>query len=569
MSPPDITSPQSPSLDSTPPDDLSHGKAEEGQSQRTTQTPTPEVDSAERESIRRRFQLFQGIKHNLRRRAPFYWSDWTDAWNYRVIPASANIYFLNILPALAFSLEMFDRTDQSYGVNEVLLAAVIGSVIFSFFATQPLPILAITGPITVFNYTVYDIVTPRGTPYLPFMCWVGIWSGIMQWILAITNACNALTYVTRFSCDTFSFFVAVVYLEKGIQFLVRQWALAGETSAYLSIVVALLTFMSGWICLQTSRGTLFQRHIRKVIEDYGTPLTIVFFSGFVHLGFMREIHLETLPISRAFFPTLDRPWLVRFWEISVGDVFLAFPFAMLLTILLFFDHNVSSLIAQGSEFPLRKPAGFHWDFFLLGVNSIITGIIGVPLAYAHIPQSPFHTVSLSVTKDIATYADIDTGRQASQRIVERVVEQRVSNLAQGLLILGTMTGPILHALKLIPQGVLAGLLFIMAFQALQDNGLVQKIIFLAQDHRLRSARSPFWRVTRRRAVWGFVGIQIVAFGCILAVTQTVAAVAVPVLIMSLVPMRTVLLPMVFTLEELRVLDVATASLFTMESVGGG
>lgn len=31
------------------------------------------------------------------------------------------------------------------------------------------------GPITVFNYTVYDIISPRGTPYLAFMCWIGMY----------------------------------------------------------------------------------------------------------------------------------------------------------------------------------------------------------------------------------------------------------------------------------------------------------------------------------------------------------------------------------------------------------
>lgn len=30
------------------------------------------------------------------------------------------------------------------------------------------------GPITVFNYTVYDIITPRGTNYFAFMCWIGM-----------------------------------------------------------------------------------------------------------------------------------------------------------------------------------------------------------------------------------------------------------------------------------------------------------------------------------------------------------------------------------------------------------
>jgi hypothetical protein len=37
-----------------------------------------------------------------------------------------------------------------------------------------------------------------------------------------------------------------------------------------------------------------------------------------------------------------------------------------------------SLIAQGSEFPLRKPPGFHWDFFLLGFVIFGSGILGLP-----------------------------------------------------------------------------------------------------------------------------------------------------------------------------------------------
>lgn len=51
----------------------------------------------------------------------------------------------SILPALAFSLDMFEKTNQSYGVNEVLLASVLGAVIFSLFAAQPLVIVGVTG----------------------------------------------------------------------------------------------------------------------------------------------------------------------------------------------------------------------------------------------------------------------------------------------------------------------------------------------------------------------------------------------------------------------------------------
>lgn len=49
------------------------------------------------------------------------------------------------MPALAFSLDMFEKTSQSYGVNEVLLASVLGAIVFSLFAAQPLVIVGVTG----------------------------------------------------------------------------------------------------------------------------------------------------------------------------------------------------------------------------------------------------------------------------------------------------------------------------------------------------------------------------------------------------------------------------------------
>lgn len=40
---------------------------------------------------------------------------------------------------------MFEKTNQSYGVNEVLLASVLGAVVFSLAAAQPLVIVGVTG----------------------------------------------------------------------------------------------------------------------------------------------------------------------------------------------------------------------------------------------------------------------------------------------------------------------------------------------------------------------------------------------------------------------------------------
>lgn len=149
-----------------------------------------------------------------------------------------------------------------------------------------------------------------------------------------------------------------------------------------------------------------------------------------------------------------------------------------------------------------------------------------------------------------------------------VVEQRVSNLAQGLLTLGTMTGPLLVVLHLIPQGVLAGLFFIMGYQALEGNGVTAKILFLLRDAELTPASSPLRRIRRRSRIWLFVALALVGFGATFAITQTVAAVGFPVFIIALIPARALLLPRLFTPQELAILDGPTASPFTMESVGG-
>lgn len=415
------------------------------------------------------------------------------------------------------------------------------------------------------------------------MCWIGIWSMVMHIFLAITNACNAVKWVTRFSCDIFGFYVACIYIQKGIQILTRQWGAAGETSAYLSIVIALLVTGVGYLCGELGTGRLFKHWIRVFLRDYGTPLTIILFTGFVHIGKMRGVELETLPRGSAFEPTESRGWLVHFWNIPVGDVFIAIPFALLLTILFYFgkpssstpslyickltinqDHNVSSLICQGTEYPLKKPAGFHWDIFLLGITTGISGILGIPAPNGLIPQAPFHTSSLCVTRQQAE----DTSSSLKVKhttVIDHVVEQRASNLLQGLIILFTMCGPMLTVVGLVPQGVLAGLFFVMGIQALEGNGMTKKLIYILSDASLTPSSEPLLRVSRK-SLYLFVGIELLAFSATFAITQTIAAVGFPVFILVLIPIRSKLMPKWFAEEDLEVLDEPTASEFTLESV---
>lgn len=237
-------------------------------------------------------------------------------------------------------------------------------------------------------------------------------------------------------------------------------------------------------------------------------------------------------------------------------------------------------MAQGSEFPLKKPPGFHYDFFLLGIMTFLAGLIGVPAPNGLIPQAPIHTQSLVIrgyrkkddeeerlSKAEIAEKDGKTAGEAHVRGLLRdepiaVVEQRVSNLAQGALCLVLLTRPFLHMLALIPRGVLAGLFWHMGLDALMDNGITLKILFLLRDSTLQQPNDPLLKVRKSR-VFGFVFLQLLGFGATFGIVQNpMSAIGFPVLISLFIAMRTLLIPhLPFTENELVILDQPTASPF--------
>jgi hypothetical protein len=123
--------------------------------------------------------------------------------------------------------------------------------------------------------------------------------------------------------------------------LVAQFE-AGQASGYLSIAIALLVLILGMVFQILGRSRLFRHTIRIFLTDYGTILTIIFFSAFPHFGGeLESTQLLNLPTSPSFQTTTGRAWLVTFWDIGIGNIFLAIPFAILLTILFYMDHNIS------------------------------------------------------------------------------------------------------------------------------------------------------------------------------------------------------------------------------------
>lgn len=198
-------------------------------------------------------------------------------------------------------------------------------------------------------------------------------------------------------------------------------------------------------------------------------------------------------------------------------------------------------------------------------------LLGLPAPNGLIPQAPIHTRSLVVhgppLKDdeeaILGEKAVDTQPKGRPKeVAVRVVEQRVSNLAQGVLCLVLLTRPFLHLLSFVPRGVLAGLFWHMGIEALADNPITTRILFLLREDSLQSPVDPLLRVRKSR-IAGFLLLELLGFGATFAIVQSsYSAIGFPIIISFLIPLRTLVLPMLpYTAEELNILDQPTASAF--------
>ncbi len=182
---------------------------------------------------------------------------------------------------------MYRRTGEFYGVNESLFSSALAAIVFSLLSAQPLTIVGVTGLISLFNFTIYDILQHYdGSIYPAFMAWTGIWAAIFHWLVAIFNACDYMRYVTDFSSESFGLYVGIIYLStsrvvhclipsialthgtvKGVEELVNEFQ-GGLAAGYLACLIAILYFGTVYALENTGSSTMWRESLRGVLADY-------------------------------------------------------------------------------------------------------------------------------------------------------------------------------------------------------------------------------------------------------------------------------------------------------------
>lgn len=371
------------------------------------------------------------------------------------------------------------------------------------FSVQPLTILGVTGPFSVLAENMYTLCESSfGINFLQFMAWSLIHSAWMHYVLAIFNAHDfTMQYVTTFSTEIFSLLNSIIYFHKAIQELQRAHD-ALSFAAFLYAIIGAIGTMLFAIFLSTAESwkPLFGKYVRLGLTEYAAAISIIVFIALPHVGELAELDKSTLVVSNSFRPTSpDRPpyFYVAFWELPSKWIAAAVIPGLIITVLFFFDHEVSSIICTIDRYGTRKPGGYAWDIVLLGTTTAMCGILGIPPANGLLPQAPLHSESLmheeketvpidetevpsrSNENDIAL-SDLSPNSQPTTKTVtvRRVYEQRWSALLHSCLIMAFTSPPLMKVLGLTPTSVLAGLFMFMGEQSLSVNPILYRVFYI-------------------------------------------------------------------------------------------
>lgn len=390
------------------------------------------------------------------------------------------------------------------------------------------------------------------------MAWSLIHAGWMHWLLAIFNAHDwTMQYVTTFSADIFSLLNSIIYFHKAVQELERNHAAVSFAAFLYSCIGAVGTFLLAvFLSTANSWKPLFGRYIRMGLAEYAAAISIILFIGMPNIGELADLDKQTLSVQTSFRPSdpSRTVFFVQFWKLPIDWIFLSMIPGAIITILFYFDHEISSIICTIDRYGTKKPGGFAWDIVLLGFTTAICGILGIPPANGLLPQAPLHSESLlhTVSED-KIITDTESGEQRVEtKEVSRVYEQRWSAFLQAGGILIFISPPFQHVLGLTPTSVLAGLFMFMGEQSLAVNPILWRTFHMITPPSdlppLPKGIKNYW------VIHAYTLTQIIATVGIFIVTLTIAAPAFPVIIIALVPIRLLVMKRIWSRETLRFVD---------------
>nr|XP_020500578.1 sodium-driven chloride bicarbonate exchanger-like isoform X3 [Labrus bergylta] len=561
--------------------------------------------------LQRTGRIFGGLLLDIKRKAPHYLSDYTDAISLQCLASFLFLYCACMSPVITFGGLLGEATEGRVSAIESLFGASMTGIAYSIFAGQPLTILGSTGPVLVFEKILFKFCKEYGLSYLSLRACIGLWTAFFCLLLVATDASSLVCYITRFTEEAFAALICIIFIYEALEKLLhlgvhypinknnnlqkltmyscacvepsnpsnetlRYWEERNITASQVNwtmlevkecemfhgefegsacgphgpyipdvlfwcVVLFFSTvFMSAFLKeFKTSR--YFPTKVRAIISDFAVFITIL---TMVFVDYALGIPSPKLQVPSKFKPTRDdRGWLINpvgpnpWWTTIITCI----P-ALLCTILIFMDQQITAVIINRKEHKLKKGCGYHLDLFVVGVMLGVCSVMGLPWFVAATVLSISHVNSLKLESECSAPGE--------QPKFLGIREQRFT----GLMIFTLMGCSVFMTsmLKFIPMPVLYGVFLYMGASSLRGIQFFDRLRLYCMPAK-HQPDFIYLRHVPLRKVHLFTIVQLSCLILLWVIKTSKAAIVFPMMVLALVFIRK-LLDFMFTKRELSWLD---------------
>lgn len=474
-----------------------------------------------------------GIKRDFQRRLPFYKSDIADGINAQSLATTLFLFFACLAPAIGFGRILDVATNGAIGTIEMVASTAFCGVAYAACSAQPIQLIGPMGPVLAFTVSLAQLAKLMSLPFLPLYAWTGLWTAGMLLISALTSASNLVMYLTRFTDEIFSVLISTIFLVEAVSDVAKTFTstVSTVTTALLTLLCVTVTFGTATVLRGLNKSCYFTKSIRINLSNFAPAIGVTVGSlvaRAIRLKYGAEIaSLPVLSLPTKFATTTGRPWLVPLMDLPTFARWGACLPALLATVLLFLDQNITARIVNNPRYKMTKGRdkgnvldGMHGDMLVISILTAVTSIVGLPWMVGATTRSAAHVRSLLL---------MDEDGQISGTIENRVSGASIHALIGACVL---FSKPRL-LLSQVPLPVLDGVFLYLGLTSLQGLELWDRIRALFQDSSV--APKQRWSAAPKKLTNVFTIVQMTCIATLMWVKGSSFGVAFP-LIIALLPL---------------------------------
>ncbi|XP_055870394.1 anion exchange protein 2-like isoform X2 [Biomphalaria glabrata] len=553
--------------------------------------------------------LFGGVYNDIRRRFPLYWSDIKDGLNAQCLKTLFFIFFTCLSPCIAFGGLLSEKTNRLMGVVETMVATSVFGMMFSLLSGQPLLIIGATGPVLVFEESLYKFCKSHELEFLPFRFWIGLWVCTITTIAVALEGSFLVRYVTRFVEEIFAILISLIFIYEVVKKLVQiftenplqefyceelplgnmndsnltdisnrtfklynatfDWLNETPSASYmyssredtedfgtkknqpntalLSLILVFGTFLIAYFLRIFRNSKFLGRSVRRALGDFGVLIALV---CMVILSFiMKTTYVQKLDMTDPLTPTASN----RGWFINPMGMHKPFPVWVIFASALpgFLIFILLFMETQITEMILNKKERKLKKGSGYHLDQILLGLLTFLGGLFGLPWMCAATVrTVAHISALSEYSSTHAPGEKPQLL--GVKEQRVTNFCVHLLIGAALAaGPVLRE---VPVPALFGVFLYLGVSTLSGVQMFERMKLLLMPVKYHPS-VVYVRKVRTGQMHKFTLIQLACLIFMIVIKSTDAALAFPFLLVLLMPFRLKIVSKFFTHDELEHLDM--------------